>query len=121
MSALALLGVTATGVYIVGGHSAPATDTIVSPPARKATRITYADGSLYQLFESINGVLDGMWEQYWPNGKLAVVGTYIDGVRHGCWLYMDDAGVARMALHYRDGKVVFTVSEAALEGMGDGK
>lgn len=118
---LALLGVTSTGLYVhavVTDHAPTA-----FPPARKATKVMYADGGLFQCFESINGVLDGMWEQYWPDGRLAVCGHYNDGKRHGCWLYMDSDGVAQVALQYRDGKVAFTLSEAAFKSMeaGDGK
>lgn len=122
VAALAALGVTATGLYI-HALATQQDSAFVYPPARKATKVLYEGGGPFQCFESVNGVLDGMWEQYWPNGRLAICGHYTNGNRHGVWLYMDVDGVAQVALQYRDGKVALTISDAALKRMEsfDGK
>ena len=48
--------------------------------------------------------MQGTWEQYYNNGKLATKGNYVNGERDGYWEYYDDNGKLFSKGNYVNGK-----------------
>jgi len=42
--------------------------------------------------------------EYHPNGRLAAMGAYRDGLRHGTWKAFDDAGIMRARAEFDHGR-----------------
>jgi antitoxin component YwqK of YwqJK toxin-antitoxin module len=65
----------------------------------------YSDGNLRCIGTYINGKLDGPFEKYYENGQLESKGTYKDGERDGPWENYDEEGQMDHKLIYRDGEI----------------
>jgi antitoxin component YwqK of YwqJK toxin-antitoxin module len=47
---------------------------------------------------------DGVYREYYPNGKPFTEGTYRDGAQHGEWTYWHDNGTKNRTTTYKNGK-----------------
>lgn len=86
-------------------------------PKRASVSVYYDNGELETEFETVNGVLDGVYLRYWPDrhtdgeraGKqrVALAGDYMNGKRHGAWVYFSRYGEPELFRLYRDGSIVY--------------
>ena len=53
----------------------------------------YKNGTSWSLCEYSNGVSDGIYKTWHPNGKPNIVGYYSNGVETGAWSFFDKSGI----------------------------
>ena len=47
------------------------------------------------------GLLQGTWTEYDEDNRVAVVGTYLNDLRHGKWTYFERGTVVRTEMYRR--------------------
>jgi antitoxin component YwqK of YwqJK toxin-antitoxin module len=70
----------------------------------KTGRWSYWDletGQRVATIECRKGQPHGRRTEWWPNGKLAMTGSYVDGHLHGEWLQVDEAGIRSRSVYDR--------------------
>ncbi|MFM7023862.1 MAG: toxin-antitoxin system YwqK family antitoxin [Flavobacteriales bacterium] len=59
---------------------------------REGISQTYSGGKLSKKMEYLHGVLNGVYEEYYPDGSKMVQGTYNKGKKQGTWKYFNQQG-----------------------------
>jgi uncharacterized protein len=57
------------------------------------------------------GKKQGLWREYFPDGKIKTEGYYRDGVLSGIFKQFNEKGALELALNYRDGVILDNVTE----------
>lgn len=63
----------------------------------------YPNGQVYYEGNFIDGAPDGLHKWYYPNGKVMKQGKYVMGLREGLWKYFDEEGKLTLTIRYEDG------------------
>ncbi|MEO0403419.1 MAG: hypothetical protein AAF193_00970, partial [Bacteroidota bacterium] len=53
----------------------------------------YEDGTLWSEHHYLDGVKDGAYKVFWPNGNDRIMGQYAKGQEIGLWKFFDQDGV----------------------------
>ncbi|MGS0526110.1 toxin-antitoxin system YwqK family antitoxin [Zobellia nedashkovskayae] len=62
----------------------------------------YSNGNKYVEQEYKNDILDGIYKEYYPSGKLALEGQLIKGQREGTWKYYHESGKLKQERVYEN-------------------
>ena len=62
------------------------------------------DGTLKDEGEFVDGKKNGLWTNYYPSGKVATRGTYINDEPTGNWEYFFEDGTVSSSGAFKDGK-----------------
>lgn len=62
----------------------------------------YSNGNKYVEQEYKNDILDGIYKEYYPSGKLALEGQRIKGQREGTWKYYHESGKLKQERVYEN-------------------
>lgn len=65
---------------------------------------TYGDKHLKSKVSNADGEKDGLWKEYFDNGKLMIIGNYIEGKKDGIWKEYFENGQLSSKSNYAHGK-----------------
>jgi hypothetical protein len=65
------------------------------------------DGTIFQEMTYVNGIADGPYRSYWPNGLLDAQGQYVNGMQEGEWIFqVKNHDKPIMIIYFEEGKEV---------------
>jgi TonB family protein len=64
--------------------------------------LRYADGS-YEVGTVEDGLKDGYWMSYYPDGTKRSEGTFVEGLRVGRWTWYHENGLTKAVEKWKDG------------------
>lgn len=88
--------------------------TLMHPNGREKARWTVAQGPAGE-------VIDGLYEEWWPSGKLKSTGTYKLGRKDGKWQHYHEIGVLAAEEHYAEDSPTGTWISWHVEGTKAGE
>ena len=62
----------------------------------------HANGKLKSRYQFVDGMLDGIIEEWWENGQRSTYKQYKENMRHGITTYWDEKGVPTKQVLYED-------------------
>ena len=66
----------------------------------------HANGKLKSRYQFVDGMLDGIIEEWWDNGQRSTYKQYKENMRHGITTYWDEKGVPTKQVLYKDDEEV---------------
>ena len=66
----------------------------------------HSDGKLKSRYQFVDGMLDGIIEEWWENGQRSTYKQYKENMRHGITTYWDEKGVPTKQVLYKDDEEV---------------
>jgi hypothetical protein len=66
----------------------------------------HANGKLKSRYQLVDGMLDGIIEEWWDNGQRSTYKQYKENMRHGITTYWDENGVPTKQVLYKDDEEV---------------
>ena len=66
----------------------------------------HPNGKLKSRYQFVDGMLDGIIEEWWDNGQRSTYKQYKDNMRHGITTYWDENGVPTKQVLYKDDEEV---------------
>ena len=66
----------------------------------------HTDGKLKSRYQFVDGMLDGIIEEWWGNGQRSTYKQYKENMRHGITTYWDEKGVPTKQVLYKDDEEV---------------
>jgi antitoxin component YwqK of YwqJK toxin-antitoxin module len=81
-----------TGIATLDTTGRPVDSTMVPPGVDFVVKGLYADGSLKREHPYRNRIAHGPYRSYFPNGKVAVEGMFVNGQRDGEWKFHFPSG-----------------------------
>jgi len=69
--------------------------------------LKFADtGNVFEVINFYNGIVDGKYKEYYPNGKIRVEGYYDMGKKSKKWYYFTSDGMIFLTLKFKDDKLI---------------
>lgn len=79
----------------------------------------HADGTIKFRWNYVNGLLDGVIEEWYENGQRSTYKLYKGGMRHGITKYWDESGKpTKQVLYRQDKEVEVKIENGTPEGAG---
>jgi len=66
----------------------------------------HPNGKLKSRYQFVDGMLDGIIEEWWENGQRSTYKQYKENMRHGITTYWDENGVPTKQVLYKDDEEV---------------